>query len=411
MTSQLPMNGRDQAPAGQTPGERLPAPWNTVFSVLTRTFVWGLFFATLTLLRAFFLLLFLTFVFSYILANGAGRLAPYVKSRSQRVLLFSGLFLTVLTAVIIYLTPRVIDQTENFVTQFGVYTQAIDHEIMATAARYPVADNFLKRLMDPEGSGTQLLSPTGLLLKQVVGMGGGPEGDTLQAVGRLFEGMRHIGSRIVSAVSAFFLALLFSFLIVLDLPTLEASVRGLSHTRLRFIYEEVAESVRSFGEVLGQAFEAQFLIAAANTALTAVGLYLLGLGHHAAFLCVIVFLFSFVPVAGVFISSVPICLIALQVAGVKVMFAAIGLITVIHLIEGYILNPQIYGTRMRINPVIVLIILTIGGTLFQFWGLILGVPVCTYIFGHAIRLERDKVGKANGGERGEGRGPVTTERA
>jgi predicted PurR-regulated permease PerM len=37
----------------------------------------------------------------------------------------------------------------------------------------------------------------------------------------------------------------------------------------------------------------------------------------------------------------------------------------------------------------VLIILTIGGTLFQFWGLILGVPVCTYLFGHAIRLERE----------------------
>jgi predicted PurR-regulated permease PerM len=42
---------------------------------------------------------------------------------------------------------------------------------------------------------------------------------------------------------------------------------------------------------------------------------------------------------------------------------------------------------MRINPVIVLIILTVGGKLFQLWGLILGVPVCTYIFGHAIQIK------------------------
>jgi predicted PurR-regulated permease PerM len=30
-------------------------------------------------------------------------------------------------------------------------------------------------------------------------------------------------------------------------------------------------------------------------------------------------------------------------------------------------------------------ILTIGGKLFHVWGFILGVPVFTYIFGHAIR--------------------------
>jgi predicted PurR-regulated permease PerM len=67
------------------------------------------------------------------------------------------------------------------------------------------------------------------------------------------------------------------------------------------------------------------------------------------------------------------------------MILAIVMIIVIHLIESYILNPRIYGTYMRINPVIVLIILTIGGKLFHIWGLILGVPVCTYIFGYAIK--------------------------
>jgi predicted PurR-regulated permease PerM len=105
-----------------------------------------------------------------------------------------------------------------------------------------------------------------------------------------------------------------------------------------------------------------------------------------AFLSVIVFFFSFIPVIGVFISSIPICLIALQTSGVSTMLLAVLLITVIHLIEGYILNPRIYGSYMRINPVIVLIILTVGGKLFGFWGLLLGVPVCTYLFGHAIRI-------------------------
>lgn len=122
-----------------------------------------------------------------------------------------------------------------------------------------------------------------------------------------------------------------------------------------------------------------------NSFLTAIGISILGLGQSVAFLSVIVFFCSFIPVAGVFVSSIPICLISLQTSGLQTMLLSIVMVTVIHLIEGYILNPRIYGTYMRINPVIVLIILTIGGKLFNLWGLILGVPVCTYIFGYAIK--------------------------
>lgn len=363
-------------------------PWGIFFSVLTRVFVWGMFFATLYVLNAFLLLLFLTFVFSYILNNGAHRLEPYIKSRTWRVVLFSGFFLSILTAAILYLTPRVIDQAENFSNQLGVYTQRIDREILDMTQRYPMVNHVLQRFNTPEDSSASLPSPTTFLLKLVVGLGGGDKEDPRQAVLDLLGSMRHIGINIISTASAFLLALLFSFLIILDLPKLKVDVGGLRDTRLRFIYEEMSGSIQSFGLVLGQAFEAQFMIAAVNTALTASGLYFLGLGPHAAFLSVITFLFSFVPVAGVFISSIPICLIALQVADLQVMLAAICLIFSIHLIEGYILNPQIYGNRMRINPVIVLIILTIGGKLFHFWGLILGVPICTYLFGHAIRTPR-----------------------
>jgi predicted PurR-regulated permease PerM len=149
---------------------------------------------------------------------------------------------------------------------------------------------------------------------------------------------------------------------------------------------EVADNIYEFSQVMGQALEAQFYIALLNALLTALGIYLLGMGTKVAFLSVIVFFCSFIPVAGVFVSSVPICLVALQTdGGLKTLLLAIILITIIHLIEAYILNPKIYGSRMRINPVIVLFILTISGTLFHFWGLILGVPVFTYVFDHAIK--------------------------
>ena len=42
--------------------------------------------------------------------------------------------------------------------------------------------------------------------------------------------------------------------------------------------------------------------------------------------------------------------------------------------------------HLRMNAVLVLIVLTVGGKLFGVWGLILGLPVVNYIFGHAIRI-------------------------
>jgi predicted PurR-regulated permease PerM len=373
------------------PHSSLPPPWDRIFSLSTRIFVWGSLFLVLYLLQSFFLLIFLTFVFAYIQANGAERLAPHVQNRTRRVILFSSLFLSILIALSLYLTPRVIQQTQNFITQFNVYTQKIDQVIWEFSARHYLLEEIMQQLRDPEEAikSDQKSSPpsiTKFFLRQLSGFSE-ENIKSHEKIEQLLGNVKQIGEKIISTVSAFLLALLFSFLIVLDLPVLSASIRSLENTKLRFIYVEVAESIHDFGLVLGQAFEAQFLIALVNTLLTALGLSILGVGKHIAFLSVIVFLSSFVPVVGVFISSIPICLVALQVSGMHAMLAAIGLIILVHLLEGYLLNPKIYGYRLRINPVIVLIILTIGGKLFYFWGLILGVPVCTYIFAHAIRYK------------------------
>jgi predicted PurR-regulated permease PerM len=224
-------------------------------------------------------------------------------------------------------------------------------------------------------------------------LGGGDSPHSPDDFRGAFETIRHIGTGVLAIGSAFLLSLLFSFLIVLDLPRLTESVRSLERTRLRFVYHETAETIYNFGRILGRAFEAQVLIAFVNTVLTAIGLQVLGLGEETVFLSVIVFFCSFIPVAGVFISSVPICLVSLQQYGFGHVSLCILLIWIIHMVEAYYLNPKIYGHHLRMNPVIVLMILTISGKFFHFWGLILGVPVCTYIFGHAIQYHpKDETG-------------------
>ena len=372
----------------------LPPPWDRILPHVATIMVWGMLLGVIYLLRSFFLLLFLTFVFSYIQAQSVSRLESRIKSRIARVVLVALFLLSILTAAGIFLVPKVKKQTEVFVSQFTTYLYRVDQELFTLEKKYPLLGELLPEIVSkdgqnpvegPEKKGLRH-SPTTAMLQQFLRLGEAAGG--VQNVSHVFGTLGNIGGKIASVTSTFLLSLLFSFLIVLDLANLGASVRELESTKIGFIYRSVAGNIRDFSLVLGKALEAQLIIAIINSFLTAFGISLLGLGEHVAFLSMIVFFCSFFPVIGVFISSIPICLIALQTVGLQTMFLAILLIVVIHLVEGYILNPRIYGSYMRINSVIILIILTIGGKLFNFWGLILGVPICTYIFGHAIRFKK-----------------------
>jgi predicted PurR-regulated permease PerM len=179
------------------------------------------------------------------------------------------------------------------------------------------------------------------------------------------------------ATATLLLALLFSYLILIDLNRLKAGIGRLRNSRVGDFYEEAAPPIARFGMLLGRAVEAQAAIAVINTLLTLIGLLLLGI-PLVAMLSVIVFVCSFVPVLGVFISTTPIVLVALNAGGPGLSLAAILLVIAIHAIEAYVLNPIIYGRHMKLNPVLALIILYVGYHAFGLWGMLLGVPVARY---------------------------------
>lgn len=362
-----------------------------------RAIAWGALFLTIYILRSFFMLVFFTFVFAYIQTRGVHRLLKLIKNRTARVVITACVILGILTAALVFLVPKVKNQTEIFISSFSAYVVRMDQELFVAGDKYPILKEIIPQLKSERTESDQAntlqadtlspsKSPTMALLQELIGLADEESGPG--NVNQVIEKLGGISGRIASVTSSFLLSLLFSFLIVLDMPHLRKQVTELQNTKLRFIYIEVAEGIKNFSDVLGKSLEAQLIIAIVNSFLTAIGILMLGIGQSVAFLSVIVLFCSFIPVAGVFISSIPICLIALQTAGLQTMVLAIVMIIIIHLIESYILNPRIYGTYMRINPVIVLIILTIGGKLFHIWGLILGVPVCTYIFGYAIKNKR-----------------------
>ena len=197
------------------------------------------------------------------------------------------------------------------------------------------------------------------------------------------------------AATVFLLSLIFSFIIVWDFPRLVGAYYNLEErTRAGPFFQVVRETFSPFGRVLAQALGAQTVIALVNTALTAIGMAILGIPSIEV-LSVIVFLCSFIPVAGVFISSTPICFVTLGNNGIGDMMLFIGIVTLVHFIEAYFLNRRIYGAHLHMHPLVVLVLLVISYHLLGLWGLLLATPVTAYLFHYVLKkpdTEEDEEG-------------------
>lgn len=334
--------------------------------------IWAAFLGVLVALRQFFALVFLTFVISYIAASLVDRIEGQFRSRKAPVVLVFLLFVAGLTGLGFATVPRALRQGQTQLKRLDELKDAKDPgafikaKLDAAIKDRPVLRQAADQLSDPkinELAGELL----GWLAKHTV------------------EWVKGLLGWIGTGVGYLFLALIFSFLIVWDIPKITAGVGRLETSRIGDVWTEVAPSIATFFQLLGKAFEAQTVIAIMNTALTCIGMLALGV-QGIGFLAVMVFLCSFIPIVGVFVSTVPICIVALQQdhGGIGMVIGVIVMVVIVHLVEAYILNPKIYGHHMKLHPLAVLIVLFMGQHVFGVWGLIIGVPFATYVWRHLI---------------------------
>lgn len=382
---------------------------------VAKALIWSVFFFLLYLLRDFFPLIFLTFVFSFVTNSAAralGRFFPKMPWKGRVVAVFLT-FLVMASIFVAALVPQIrsgILDTERRLEQLpALWVDEIDPWLYDNVPPYRDLVTEERRVFVRVSDGVEVLGPPDTeeefelnpveerIEKNRIDIWNAEkirtklraiEVDTLARLPNILTDVIGVISALLSLI---FLSLIFSFLIVFDLATLKKEVKKLEETKLDNVYTEVARDLVKFGSVLGKVLEAQAAIAFVNALLTAVGLWFFGIPNIVLF-SLIVFLCGFIPVAGVFISSVPICLAGLYIGGPKLALLLIGFITGIHFLEAYVLNPRIMGKALKINPVLVLIILVVGHHALGVWGLLLGLPICYYFFTHVIKHEDPEIG-------------------
>jgi predicted PurR-regulated permease PerM len=118
-------------------------------------------------------------------------------------------------------------------------------------------------------------------------------------------------------------------------------------------------------------------------------------------------LITIIPYLGPFISGViPIIFSFIYMENVQTAILFSIIIVIVQIIESYVLEPLIIGNEVKINPLIVIIAIVIGGAIWGLAGMILFVPIFAmikiisnhsaglkpvgYLFGNSKSMKKNK---------------------
>lgn len=176
----------------------------------------------------------------------------------------------------------------------------------------------------------------------------------------------------------FVLSLILSFFFALDLQETATFSKLFLNSTFGWFFQDLAYFGKKFVNTFGVVLEAQFFIAICNTAITTVCLLFMKMPQVLA-LALIVFICSLVPVAGVIISTIPLSLVAYSVGGIRDVIYIIIMVIVIHALEAYVLNPKFMASQTDLPIFYTFIILLVSEHFWGTWGLIVGVPIFTFL--------------------------------
>ncbi|WP_107841146.1 AI-2E family transporter [Metasolibacillus meyeri] len=154
----------------------------------------------------------------------------------------------------------------------------------------------------------------------------------------------------------------------------------------KFILRNTPPSMRKFvGDVLhdmdkqiSSYIQGQILVSICIGAMVTIGFLVIGL-EYALLLGVLAMVTSVVPYLGPVIAITPAAIIAIVADSPFMILKLAAVWTIVQLIEGKFISPQIMGKSLSIHPITIIFVLLTAGSLFGVPGVILGLPTYALI--------------------------------
>lgn len=323
---------------------------------IKRLIIFALIVLILYSLRSMINLILLTFIFSFLMDR-------LVEFTAKRVPLNRKLLVLVMYTLIVGLLSL------GLVKYLPIITMEISQLIKRITAFYSephdnVLINYLENIISTDQIASYLENGFSFLVKY-------------------FTGLSKTGIQVL-------IALILSLFFLLEKPRLQNFTSKFKGSKIAPFYYEIEYFGKKFSRTFGKVIEAQFIIAIVNCILTVIALIILGFPQIFG-LAIMVFFLGLIPVAGAFISLIPLCLIAYTIGGfIKIIYVLVA-IAVIHGVEAYILNPKLMSSKTNLPVFYTFIVLIFSQNFFGVWGLIIGIPVFVFLLDVLEVTDKDPV--------------------
>ena len=327
--------------------------------------VWRLSGAALSIITPFVL----GTAFALLLDPVVDKLGKHNIRRGYAVFLVFSVFVLILVAIGVYGVPALINQVTDFAANGPKYLEnfrktingflTTHHKIMG----YPL----------PKNADALLTSLTGQSSTTLTGTTGRVRDFLLGSVSTLFDAI---------------ITLIITFYLLLDIDRLRARLFYLAPERAR---APISQYARDIGSVFTDYLRGLLIVSGLYGVATLVALLLLSMVHrslasYALLIGVAGGLLYTIPYVGPLVTAVVTFLVAFSAGGLSFGIAAIIVTLILNQVFDGVITPRIVGGGVGLHPVASLFALTLGGTLFGLWGLLLSVPVAASIQAILFRL-------------------------
>ncbi|AQU79412.1 AI-2E family transporter [Planococcus faecalis] len=195
--------------------------------------------------------------------------------------------------------------------------------------------------------------------------------DTLQnTVTSVITGITGLISTITGVILSIVIVPFILFYLLKDGENLPDYFLKLLPPRFR---DDTREVFAEADKQLGAYIQGQLIVAFCIGVMVYIGFLIIGM-EYALLLGVLAMVTSVVPYIGPAIAIAPAAIIALVTSPFMLVKLAV-VWTVVQLVEGNLISPQVMGKTMFIHPVTIIFVLLTAGSLFGVVGVILGIPM------------------------------------
>ncbi|WP_330350449.1 AI-2E family transporter [Streptomyces sp. NBC_00582] len=208
-------------------------------------------------------------------------------------------------------------------------------------------------------------------------------------VGTVASGVGTVVDGVVTAVLAVFLMFFFLKDGPRFLPWISRQLPGRLATDLPIV------ALRGW-ETLGAFVRSQALVGVLDAVFIGLGLWILGVPLVLP-LAVLTFVSAFVPIVGALFAGFVAVLIALVSNGPTDALIVLAIIVVVQQLEGNVFQPMIQSRGLGLHAAVILLAVTLGGSLAGIVGSLLAVPIAALI-GVVWSYVREQLGEAEQGD-------------